>query len=104
MKKDLINEAQATTRQNISNRIRTEIPEHVMQALNRFKPNYSIFEHVFHCIEIYPNTWAGVVGSGDMGCYETFYIDSVGTVQISDVGYGQTTVALRNVLTEHVEI
>lgn len=81
----------------IENRISTKIPPEILDALSRVRGTYSPIEHVFHCIHIDVGTWVGVAGDGDNGGYEHFAFRD-GKLTISDKGYGETTVALLDVL------
>jgi hypothetical protein len=83
----------------ITNRIHTHIPAHVLEELAKLQLHYSTIAHVFHCIQISTTHWVGVAGDGDNGCYEWFSM--FGTkMEHSNVGYGETTIALRDVLTK----
>ena len=62
---------------------------------------YSSCEHVFHCIRLW-DCWVGVAGDGDNGCYE-YFVWKDGKLTTSDVGYGCTDTALRDVLKEVVQ-
>lgn len=84
-------------------RIDRAVPEEVLTALadqNR-KQHYSELRHVFYCIWIGPNHWVGVAGDGDNGAYEHFVMRD-GKLTCTDVGYGCTEVALRDILNEAV--
>jgi len=79
------------------NRIYTDIPDSVLDALSRVRCKYSTLCHVFHCIQLFSDTWVGVAGDGGNGCYE-YFIWKGGRLECSDCGYGATEWALRDVL------
>jgi hypothetical protein len=90
----------------IENRIVASIPDGLAAALEReaLYWRYSSLCHIFHCICIETNWWIGVAGDGDNGCYEWFvaWFDGQWHCKTSDCGYGMTTVALRDVISENV--
>lgn len=83
-------------------RISAIVPEPILNALSRVHGKYSSIEHVFHCIPINDQAWVGVAGDGDNGGYEHFVFRD-GNLTISDVGYGCTEIALRDVLNQEFQ-
>ena len=81
--------------------MRTPIPEHLKPHLTKLK--YSTAVHVLHELELGDGYFIRVVGSGDDGCYEWVIERPHATphtkrpaIEFSDVGYGQSEVALRD--------
>jgi hypothetical protein len=58
---------------------------------------YSLARHLFYCHHLNEDDRYGVFGDGDNGAYEWF-IWRAGELTHSDKGYGQTDIALRDVL------
>lgn len=77
------------------------IPEELLAALQRLRLEYTFPHFLYYCvllgIEGGANSYCGVFGDGDNASYEWF-IWRRGKLQTSDKGYGDTTVALRDVL------
>ena len=83
--------------QNLENLTGRSIPDALLRALSCVRGKYSLIEEVFFLIQIEHNHFIGVAGDGDNGGYEHFdFCD--GKLTISDVGYGQTLVALQDIL------
>lgn len=76
---------------------RFHVPETILVALARQRTRHSNLVHVFHCIYLGEQKWIGVAGDGDNGAYEYFVMQK-GNFTCSDVGYGDTTKALRDIL------
>lgn len=98
-----------TQTQTLENRIYNKVPDGLAAALERnaWAWKYSSLCHIFHCICVETNRWIGVVGDGDNGCYEWFVAWRNGdegewNCETSNCGYGETCVALREVITANV--
>lgn len=91
-------------------RINSNVPEPILRALAGAKLHYSSFEHVFHCIYLGYQRWIGVAGDGDNGCYEWFVFNGAedGPTRFqdklthSDVGFGCTDNALKEIINQEV--
>ena len=101
----------ATMTLHPASKIRTRIPAHVLDALARRTGKYSDMISVFHCIQLAECHWVGVAGDGDNGSYEHFSLKLVRMpdsdfkawkFECSDVGYGDTAAALRDILIKEV--
>jgi hypothetical protein len=84
-------------------RINKTVPTAVIEKLAQRRGKYSDLVEVFHCIYMGAGRWIGVAGDGGNASYEHFVaqLDKNGSVKAfdcSDVGYGITTVALRDIL------
>lgn len=92
-------------------RIDTSVPDPILAALANARLNYSVFEHVFHCIRLDHDRWIGVAGDGDNGSYEWFIYNgaedgptrSQDRLTHSDCGYGDTAFALKEVINREVK-
>lgn len=80
-------------------------PPGLFRALERqsAKQEYSSFVHIFYCIHLGAGKWCGVAGDGDNGGYDWF-VWCNGELKCSDLGYGSTEVALRDVLNQEVTV
>jgi hypothetical protein len=96
---------------SLNNRIRNIVPPQVEAALLKRRGKYTDMVDIFHCIQLDANSWVGVAGDGGNGSYEHFALKLVNVPgsdfkawswKCSDVGYGDTLIALRDVLTEEV--
>ena len=97
---------------SLNNRIRNNVPPQVEAALLKRRGKYTDMVDIFHCIQLDADSWVGVAGDGGNGSYEHFALKLVTTPEApdmkawswkcSDVGYGDTLIALRDVLTEEV--
>ena len=85
----------------IKNRTQNTIPGHVLTALARRNGKYTDMRDIFHCIQISECHWVGVAGDGANGSYENWSMHHNG-LECSDVGYGDTCVALRDILVKEV--
>ena len=91
-------------------RINNRVPEEILRALSRATLHYSRFEHVFHCIQLDFKRWIGVAGDGDNAGYEWFIYNGAedgpsreqDRLTHSDVGYGSTDFALKEVINMEV--
>ena len=92
----------AKTSQPVNNKIAKEVPVFLPILLARTQGEYTDFVSVFHCIKIEKEKWVGVVGDGANGSYETFVFDGK-RVAVSDKGYGDSTIALLEVLKSEVQ-
>lgn len=68
-----------------------------MAALATWKGRYTSPRHIFHLVWIATGHCVGVFGDGDNAAYETFDWRE-GKLACSDVGFGDTTIALIRVL------
>lgn len=73
------------------------LPETVLKKLTESRGRYTDIITVFHAVCLATDHWVGVAGDGSNGAYEWF---SFGPewFEMSDCGYGDTVVALRDVL------
>jgi hypothetical protein len=83
------------------NRIRSMVTPAMEAALLETVGQYTDFRDVFHSIQLGACHWVGVVGDGANGSYEWFSYQS-GVVECSDCGFGDSAVALREVLVKFV--
>ncbi|HZU34049.1 MAG TPA: hypothetical protein VFB79_23255 [Candidatus Angelobacter sp.] len=68
-------------------------------AKNDSKLNYSSTRHLFYCIAFGMQDFYGVFGDGDNAGYEWFvWYGKEGRLETSNVGCGDTNIALLNVL------
>jgi hypothetical protein len=81
--------------------MRTPIPNHLKRHLSGLR--YSTAEHVLHEIEVGDGYFVRVVGDADNGCYEWCIerphqtpFTKRSAIEFSDVGYGESAVALRD--------
>ncbi len=81
----------------IQNRIWNKVPSQLLDALEKFQGRFTDPVHIFHCLCVQTEMWVGVFGDGDNGAYETFVWTS-GKLTCSDVGWGDTALALKDVL------
>lgn len=81
----------------IRNKLRTEVPNAVLGAICKHQCKYTDILDIFYCIQIDHAYWVGVIGDGDMGSYEWFDLKGADLVT-SEMGYGNTLSALRDVL------
>lgn len=84
--------------------IRTlSIPLDILQRLQETARcwKYSSLESIFHVVCIDIDHWCGVAGDGGNGCYEWF-VFSEGRLVTSDCGYGDTAIALLDVMNQEV--
>ncbi len=92
----------STTTESIEVRIQTRIPPGLLEMIRSTSHGkYTDFRHIFHCIQTDTDVWLGVAGDGNNGAYEWFIFHDLGskrTLETSDCGYGDTAVALREVL------
>jgi hypothetical protein len=72
---------------------------HAKLAEHRCKYTDLVSLYYAFCFET--DCWAGVVGDGDNGAYEWF-LSTPNGVQVSDSGYGDSLLALRDVLNKVV--
>lgn len=80
----------------------TTVPAEIVAALQRKShTDYSNLLTVFHCIQLHQDLWVGVAGDGGNGAYEWF-VWSDNQLFTSNDGYGDTAVALRDVLQQEV--
>lgn len=77
----------------------TIIPPGLVPALQKQSAtlDYTALKTVFHCIATDQDRYIGVAGDGGNGAYEWFMFDN-GNLATSNSGYGDTLVALRDVL------
>lgn len=75
-------------------------PTGLLNALDTAKLTYTQPVDLYHCIALSAGeSYCGVFGDGDNGAYEWFtWID--GKLETSNVAYGMTVAALRDVLVE----
>jgi hypothetical protein len=79
------------------------LPADVQRRLAQHQSDYSELKTVFHAFvwshnfQTQKSSWAGVVGDGDNAAYEWF-IDGEDGLKVSNLGYGDTVIALREVL------
>ena len=64
--------------------------------LDRKQLRYTDLSYMYHCIWLGDESYCGVVGDGPNGAYEWF-VWRQGQLETSDVGYGSTEAALRDV-------
>lgn len=86
----------------LSNRIRNIVPPQVESALLRRRGQYTDMVDIFHCIQLDNDHWVGVAGDGGNGSYEHFSLKS-GILECSDCGWGDTAIALREVLAKEAK-
>ena len=77
-------------------------PVSLITKLELFRGKYTLFNTVFHAMEIEDRQWVGVFGDGDNGSYEWFYC-TPSRVAHSDCGYGSPMAALRDGLNINIE-
>ncbi len=74
------------------------VPAEIVAALKRKGcTDYSDLLTVFHCIQLHQDLWVGVAGDGGFAAYEWF-VWSDNRLITSNAGYGDTAIALRDVL------
>ena len=74
------------------------VPAEIVAALERKgHTDYSDLLTIFHCIQIHEHVWVGVAGDGGNAAYEWF-VWSDKQLTTSNCGYGDTVIALRDVL------
>src|SRR6266511_3984295 len=88
---------QRMVRRPIENRIGTIVPPEVLGALQTRSGRYTDIRDIFHCIQLDMDHWVGVAGDGANGAYEHFSLRG-DKFECSDVGYGDTAIALRDIL------
>lgn len=76
-------------------------PKALLEKLPTVRLNYSSPRDLLHLVWLGDSRYCGVFGDGGNGAYEWFYWDGT-NLEHSDVGYGGTDVALRDVLVEVV--
>lgn len=74
------------------------VPEVVLKALRERRGEFTDMRRVFECIHLFTDEWVGVAGDGDNASYEYFIVKKDQPPEFSDVGYGCTATALRDVL------
>jgi len=84
----------------ITNRIQNKVPAEVISALERRLGYYTDMRDIFYCIQIDLNHWIGVAGDGANASYENFSLQP-DKFECSDCGYGETAIALRDILAKH---
>lgn len=73
-------------------------PLELQSALDKVKLKYTDAVTIFHCLRLHgAKYFCGVFGDGDNGAYEWFIWDGA-YLETSDVAYGMSEVALRDVL------
>jgi hypothetical protein len=72
-------------------------PQQLLEALTKCRLNYISARDIFHCLTVDADYLCGVFGDGDNGAYEWFTWNA-GKLITSDVGFGDTLIALRDVL------
>ena len=77
-----------------------DIPPEIDSALRQRRGKYTDMETVFHCLRVGDSHWLGVAGDGNNGSYEWFSMPSTLEFRTSDVGYGDTCIALREILNQ----
>jgi hypothetical protein len=82
-------------------KLKSRVPSQVLAALARREGRYTNMVSVFLCIQLDVNHWVGVAGDGNNGSYEHFSMRD-GNLTCSDVGYGDTIIALRDILVSEV--
>lgn len=79
------------------------VPAEIVSALQRIgNTDYSDLVTVFHCIQLHHDLWVGVAGDGGNGAYEWF-VWSDGKLTTSNAGYGDSAIALRDVLQKEAQ-
>ena len=78
-----------------------EIRATLASALTRRRGKYTDMRKVYYCICIDEGHWVGVAGDGGNASYENFSLKPDG-FECSDCGYGDTVVALRDILVKEV--
>lgn len=78
-------------------RIQSKVPKEAIARLAKRKGAYTDMVSVFHCVMLDLEHWIGVAGDGDNGSYE-YWILKHGQLSTSDCGYGDSAIALRDVL------
>jgi hypothetical protein len=94
----------ARAKHGIEIRLSADVPEEILRELSRKNAHlrFTEFKHVFHCINVHYDKWIGVAGDADNATYEHFMMCiNEGQLGCSDVGYGSTCIALRDVLQQH---
>ncbi|MFA7345708.1 MAG: hypothetical protein WC003_15520 [Terrimicrobiaceae bacterium] len=84
---------------SVSVKLPVNVPDRVLRMLGTFRGKYSHFESVFFYVPIWGDEAVGVVGDGDNAAYEWFHVKGR-DLWVSDAGYGDTNVALRDALLE----
>jgi hypothetical protein len=82
-------------------KLKSRVPAEVLTALARRQGRFTDMISVFHCIQLDQTHWVGVAGDGNNGSYESFSMRD-GKLTSSDVGYGDTAIALRDILVSEV--
>jgi len=89
------------------NSTQTNVPQEVLDALNRANPRlqYTAAKFVYQAIWLWGSEFCGVFGDGNNGSYEWFIWRNQ-KLETSDCGYGSIHIALRDVLNiaEPVEV
>ena len=80
---------------------RVPVPKFIADELTGRSGKFTDAKDVFHCIAIGTDHFAGVFGDGGNGCYEWFVWKRM-TFECSDKGYGDTVIALRDILNREV--
>ena len=73
----------------------------VVAKLRSTSFRYTRMVDVIHSLWIRSDSFGGVAGDGANGAYEWFYL-SPGLFAVSDCGYGDSAVALRDLLNKYV--
>jgi hypothetical protein len=74
-------------------------PAPLLARLERQVLKYTDANYLYHCVWLDSENYCGVFGDGPNASYEWFiWRGSCGELETSNVGYGDSTVALRDVL------
>lgn len=74
-------------------------PQGLLEALGQARCKYSNICHLFHLLQVDVSKFVGVAGDGCNATYEFFVWDGE-ILEITDIGYGATEWALRDVLNQ----
>jgi hypothetical protein len=83
-------------------KIRIHAPNPPIELLSRLEMHvlkYTDANYLYYCVWVGPDDYCGVFGDGPNGSYEWFvWRSKLGELETSNVGYGDSVVALRDVL------